>query len=261
MHCTKLLLTSMIMVGASYAQPLFIFQQGHAGYTGASDTHIFINKPNNNAGGETLLEASGNDGAADAKHALIRFDLSALPSDLQIDSAWVALYFTQTRTLSEMASGLAYYFESSQNSTARALLEKLCDGIAACQLGDAASFPFGLFLSTPNNIHLWHAWGSRQLMALAVAGKTLQRQDWINAAKKAANNFYLHLLTSEILAEVNPSLVVYSAEAGQINYGTISTVEGLIELYHTAADAASCPRGDHSCDQHAWTRGRRRASR
>lgn len=137
----------------------------------------------------------------------------------------------------EMALGLAYYYQSSQNNAARTLLEKLCDGIAACQLGDAASFPFGLFLSAPNDIHHWHAWGSRQLMALAVAGKTLQRQDWINAAKKAADNFYLHLLTSEILAEVNPSLVVYSAEAGQINYGTASTVEGLIELYHTTAEA------------------------
>jgi len=135
----------------------------------------------------------------------------------------------------EMALGLAYYCESSQNNAAHTLLEKLCDGIAACQLGDAASFPFGLFLSTPNNIHLWHAWGSRQLMALAVAGRILQRQDWINAAKKAADNFYLHLLTSEMLAEINPSLQVYG-EAGQINYGTASTVDDLMALYQATGE-------------------------
>ncbi len=132
----------------------------------------------------------------------------------------------------EMVLGLAYYYESSQNSSARALLEKLCDGIAACQLGDAANFPFGLFLSTPNDIHLWHAWGSRQMMALAVAGKILQRQDWINAAKKAADNFYLHLLTSEVLAEINPSLQFYA----QLNYGNASTVEGLIALHHATSE-------------------------
>ncbi|MGH7600417.1 MAG: T9SS type A sorting domain-containing protein, partial [bacterium] len=135
----------------------------------------------------------------------------------------------------EMALGLAYYFASSQNGVARALLEKLCDGIAACQLGDAANFPFGLFLSSSGNIHLWHAWGSRQLMALAVAGRILQRQDWINAAKKAADNFYLHLLTSELLAQIDPSLQVYG-EGGQIQYGAASTVDGLIELYRTTGE-------------------------
>ncbi len=45
-----------------------------------------------------MFEASGNGGATDATHALIRFDLTSLPPTLRIDSAWVALYFTQART-------------------------------------------------------------------------------------------------------------------------------------------------------------------
>ncbi len=129
----------------------------------------------------------------------------------------------------EMALGLAYYFQATQNNSARTLLEKLCDGIAACQLGDAIHFPFGIFISSPNNIHLWHAWGSRQMMALALAGKILQRQDWIAAAQKAADHFYLHQLTGDWLAEVNPSFEKYA----QIQYGTASAVEGLVALYQT----------------------------
>ncbi|MGH7457055.1 MAG: DNRLRE domain-containing protein, partial [bacterium] len=88
----------MAIVAAAPAQQLFIFQQGGAGYNGGSDTHILVNKPNNNTGGESLLEASGNGGASDAKHALIRFELSSLSLALKIDSAWVALFFAQTRT-------------------------------------------------------------------------------------------------------------------------------------------------------------------
>ncbi len=127
----------------------------------------------------------------------------------------------------EMVLGLAYYYQTTANADARLLLEKLCDGIAACQLGEAAQFPFGMFISSPNNIHLWHAWGGRQMMALALAGKVLQRQDWIAAAQKAAEHFYLHLLTADWLAEVNPSFEKYA----QIQYGTASAVAGLVALY------------------------------
>ncbi len=127
----------------------------------------------------------------------------------------------------EMALGVAHYFQVTQNSNARMLLEKLCDGIAACQLGDAVQFPFGLFISSPNNIHLWHAWGGRQMMALALAGHILSRPDWISAAQNAADQFYLYLLTSDWLAEVNPSFEKYA----QIQYGTASAVEGMMALY------------------------------
>jgi hypothetical protein len=132
----------------------------------------------------------------------------------------------------EMALGLSHYFQATQNSSARVLLEKLSDGIAACQLGDAVQFPFGLFISSPDNIHLWHAWGGRQMMALAAAGSVLSRTDWITAAEKAADQFYLYLLTSEWLAEINPSFEMYS----QIQYGTASAVQGLAALYQATAN-------------------------
>ncbi|GEM_PF-724969 len=84
--------------GNSLAQEIFTFQQGVDGYYGCTDAHIFIDKPDWNTGGEDMFEATGNGGEVDAKHALVRFDLSSIPSGTEIDSAWVYLYFTQRRT-------------------------------------------------------------------------------------------------------------------------------------------------------------------
>ncbi len=82
----------------SFAQQLFTFQQGIDDYDGCRDAHIFADKPSCNTGGEDMFEATGNGTEADAKHALIRFDISSLSPEAIIDSAWVYLYFTQRRT-------------------------------------------------------------------------------------------------------------------------------------------------------------------
>ncbi len=84
--------------GSSNAQETFTFQQGVNGYEGTTDAHIFANKKTNNAGNENMFEATGNGTEADAKHALIRFDLSSVPSGTQIDFAKLSLYFTMRRT-------------------------------------------------------------------------------------------------------------------------------------------------------------------
>ena len=101
--------TLFFLAFISLAQQTFTFQQGIDGYYGCSDAHIFINKPTWNTGGEDMFEATGNGTEADAKHALIRFDLSSLPPLTVIDSAWVYLYFKQRRTTQSDTKELGVY--------------------------------------------------------------------------------------------------------------------------------------------------------
>ncbi|MEA1912410.1 MAG: DNRLRE domain-containing protein [candidate division WOR-3 bacterium] len=93
----------------SFSQETFTFQQGVDGYYGCEDAHIFIDKPDWNTGNEDMFEATGNGGEGDAKHALIRFDLTQIPADIQIDSAWVYFYFTQRRTTQTGIKRLSVY--------------------------------------------------------------------------------------------------------------------------------------------------------
>ncbi len=91
------------------AQEVFLFQQGAEGYSGCRDAHILANKPDWNTGAEEGLEATGNGGTVDAKHALIRFDLGALPAATKIDSAWLELFLVKRRAPQNAAKTLAAY--------------------------------------------------------------------------------------------------------------------------------------------------------
>lgn len=105
LFCLVLIFTA----GYSLAQQIFTFQQGVDGYYGCTDAHIFINKPDWTTGDEDMFEATGDGGEGDAKHALIRFDISSIPLGTEIDSAWVYLYFTQRRTIQTDTKELGAY--------------------------------------------------------------------------------------------------------------------------------------------------------
>ena len=93
---------NILLILIFFATPLpaqtILFQQGQNNYQGCSDAHILINKTDHNTGAEDMLEASGNGGIGDAKHTLIRFNISQIPAGAQVDSAWLELYFVQRRT-------------------------------------------------------------------------------------------------------------------------------------------------------------------
>jgi hypothetical protein len=133
---------------------------------------------------------------------------------------------------SEAALGLAYYYEITQDPNAGDLLTKLCDGMAAFQLGDALDYPFAVHLSFVPNIHLWHGWGSRQSQALALAGKIMNREDWIQSAMAEAENFYLHLLTSQQIHELRPGPIIFP----QINYDVSPIVGGLMQIFRATGE-------------------------
>lgn len=75
------------------------FQQGVNSYTGSADTHIQEYITNRNTGGNNELEVGRYLGgtATDDKSALIKFDLSSIPSSATITSATIELTLTNTR--------------------------------------------------------------------------------------------------------------------------------------------------------------------
>ncbi|NOX38875.1 MAG: T9SS type A sorting domain-containing protein [Calditrichaeota bacterium] len=104
-----LVLGGVLINSGLFAQQTVILQGGVNGYQGAQDAHILADKPENNTGAETFLEVTGNGAMADAKFALLRFDLSHLPRSLEIDRAELQLYLVQRRTEQSVAKTLAVY--------------------------------------------------------------------------------------------------------------------------------------------------------
>lgn len=98
-----------LVIGPLRAQEMIILQQGQRNYHGCSDAHILANKPDWNTGAEEGLEVTGNGGANDAKHGLLRFDLTTLSADIKIESAWLTLYLAKRRTGQTANKTLAAY--------------------------------------------------------------------------------------------------------------------------------------------------------
>ncbi len=128
--------------------------------------------------------------------------------------------------------GLAAYYEANPNPRTRHLLTNLANGVAAYRLGDVRAYPFGAFPSTTTSTALWHAWGSHQVHALALAGRLLEREDWLKAAQDSADHFYARLLATDFLNEMLPLPV----RGGQIAYGIEVMTAGFWELYRATGE-------------------------
>lgn len=128
--------------------------------------------------------------------------------------------------------GLATYYEVNPNPRTRQLMTNLANGIANYRLGDSRRYPFGAFPSTTTSTALWHAWGSHQVHALALAGRLLGRSDWIRSAQAAADGFYVRLLATDFLNEMAP----LPMRRGQIAYGVEVMTAGFWELFQATGD-------------------------
>jgi hypothetical protein len=124
-------------------------------------------------------------------------------------------------------TGLCAYYEAKPDPVTKEIIEKLCDGIMEMRGNSPDEFPFGSYLSSlcPNQ---WHAWGSRQMMALGNAGHVLGRKDWIQSAEGEANQWVTHLNSSTgMLFGMCPAPIFYPNQA----YGNEVLTEGLLSLY------------------------------
>ena len=127
---------------------------------------------------------------------------------------------------------LAEYQQAEPNDATAKLLTTLADGIAAFQLGGPGDYPFGMHPDTINAPGLWHAWGSHQAQALALAGRVLKNKKWINSAAREANTFFSWQLTAGLINKLG----AMPDRAGQIAYGVDTMVQALMNLYHATND-------------------------
>jgi hypothetical protein len=132
---------------------------------------------------------------------------------------------------SEAVYGLAAYVRAGGSARGRLDLRRLADGVARMPLGDVRHWPYGALLPYARSRSLWHAWGDQMAGALAEAGRTLGRDDWVRVAVGEAGRFTPHLL-----AQGGPENGWLPAPTDhvQIAYGADATLQNLLR---TAAAA------------------------
>ncbi len=145
------------------------------------------------------------------------------PAWLVADSAGVTSY---------VVLGLLEYYSVAPDPRIAEIINKFCRGLAEFRFGDFDTFPYGAHLPYARNVRLWHGWGNRQSMALAKAGRLLERKEWIESAQKEADIFFLRLLATRLLREMVPGPRVFP----QIAYGISTIAGGLLELYNATGN-------------------------
>lgn len=132
-----------------------------------------------------------------------------------------------------LAVGLSRYLAyHPQDAAARILLTQLCDGLVAYQPGTPGSFPFLLHLPNAKDPWAWHAWASRQVQALALAGKLLNNPGYTESARSAAAHILVHLLASGLVEGFTPAPDPYP----QIAYGMESLASGFYALAESSGE-------------------------
>jgi hypothetical protein len=132
-----------------------------------------------------------------------------------------------------LAVGLAQYLtHRPQDAAARTLLTQLCEGLTAYQPGTPGSFPFLLHLPDAKDPWAWHAWASRQVQALALAGKLLNNSRYTESARAAAGHMLVHLLASGLVEGFTPAPDPYP----QIAYGMESLASGFYALAESTGE-------------------------
>lgn len=128
--------------------------------------------------------------------------------------------------------GLAEWYEVAPNDTTRRLAFRLGQALAESRAGDALTYPFGLRPSTTSSTAFWHAWGGHDVEALALAGRVLDRDDWIANAQAQADAWYGRLLSGGMIREIG----VLPRRYDQIAYGQAPMVLGFKALWRATDD-------------------------
>ncbi len=126
---------------------------------------------------------------------------------------------------SEALYGLFAAVDAGAGDRARRAAEQLAEGVAAMALGDARTWPYGAIMPWAESRSVWHAWGDQMAGALATAGRSLGRSDWLAVAVGEVGRFTPHLL-----AQGGPEngWLPAPVERVQIAYGADATVQNLL---------------------------------
>ena len=130
--------------------------------------------------------------------------------------------------------GLINYCSTNNDSVVSSYINKLADGIALMQQGDATHFPYNAFLSWENT---WHAYGNLQAYALMTAAVFLNNSQYKALALAEVDNFYPWLLQNGYKASFTISdsagdfQILAENSFDQIAYGIEPMVFAASEAY------------------------------
>ena len=124
--------------------------------------------------------------------------------------------------------GLVKYYEIKPCPKLKNMITHLCDVIMKTQFGSFVDFPYSAYISYYENPYTWHGWGNTQGAALTLAGKALNRKDWIASAEKEVINFYSHILSSDFVGLMDPYPDI---KKEQIAYSISPMIMSLMSLY------------------------------
>ena len=99
-------------------------------------------------------------------------------------------------------------------------------------MGDSDDYPFGLRPSTATSLSYWHGWGAHSVQALARAGAVFERDDWIEGARREAEEWFGRLMTTGMIRETG----VIPRRYDQIAYAQAMMVLGYSELADATGD-------------------------
>jgi Carbohydrate family 9 binding domain-like len=129
--------------------------------------------------------------------------------------------------------GMSTYYQARPNPATADIIAKIAEGVAAYRLGNHYAYPFGMHPVSSSAPGYWHDWGAHMVHALAVAGMTLKRQDWIDSAAADADSFLLRQIAFERFRDMG----VVPDRLGQIAYGTNMIVQAYMALYKATGQA------------------------
>ncbi len=139
---------------------------------------------------------------------------------------WLIVKGTDQTSVALLA--LSTLYETDGSEEIKELMEKYAEAIIASQGTSPEEFPYCSFPSWLPAPNVWHAWGSRQMMSLARAGRVLKRKDWIEAAEREAQQWIMRLLASDgLIFAMGPLPIIAPSQP----YGNEVLTCGLIELY------------------------------
>jgi hypothetical protein len=221
--------------GPSYwlARTIWALGEGYAGFRGADPAFAGFLRQRL----ELSLDALDRQVLDPRYGSYLTVDGLRLPAWLIVDGADAS---------SEAVYGLAAYVRAGGSARGRLDLRRLADGVARMPLGDVLRWPYGALLPYARSRSLWHAWGDQMAGALAEAGRTLGRDDWVGVAVGETGRFTPHLL-----AQGGPEngWLPAPTDRVQIAYGADATLQNLLR---TAAAAGRPAFADLAGIAGAW---------
>lgn len=126
--------------------------------------------------------------------------------------------------------GLSNLYSATGDKDIPPTASMVANAIIRCQ---STMGPFSDYFPTRLDKGEWHGWGSRQMQALAVAGRVFSHPEWIRAAERCALNFASFLIPGfGPIYSFNPSVISYP----KIAYAMEPLVSGYTELYRATND-------------------------